>query len=115
MPRERAYGVGHKPRKIPTSNEPKTDGLGNTLVPDAMYFVQDARVSCGNCGFWWAVDRKGYVCSIDEAGQYTGEDAAGMRATDVPWPVAYVLERVVRHVRVDGQAFARPNYKPGPR
>lgn len=95
--------------------EPKTDGLGNALVPDALYFVQDARVSCGNCGFWWAPNGAGYLCSIDEAGKYTGKDCLTMRGTDVPWPVEYVLERVVRHVRVDGKDFSRELYKAGPR
>jgi len=56
-----------------------------------MYFIQDARSSVGNCGSWWAPKGAGYVCSIDDAGQYTGEYCcSGLRATDVPWPVDYV-------------------------
>ncbi len=92
---------------------PRSDGLGNPLVPDAMYFIQDSRSAVGNCGSWWAPNGQGYSCDIDQAGQYTGEDAASMRATDVPWPVDYVLKHAVRHVRVDTQAFDRRNYKPG--
>lgn len=83
------------------------DGTGAQLVDDAMYYVQDARGCVGNCGSWWAPKGAGYVCSIDEAGKYLGKDVRNMRDTDVPWPVAYVLERAVRHVRVDGQAFWR--------
>jgi hypothetical protein len=94
---------------------PKTDGLGNALVADAMYFVQDSRTFVGNCGSWWAPNGAGYVCCIDDAGQYTGTRVAGMRDTDVPWPVEYVLANTVRHVRVDTRAFDRRNYKPGPR
>lgn len=83
------------------------DGTGAELVDDALYFVQDARGCVGNCGSWWAPKGAGYVCNIDEAGQYTGKDVRSLRETDVPWPSAYVLERTVRHVRVDNQAFRR--------
>lgn len=102
-------------RKHTESIEPKTDGLGNALVPDALYFIQDSRSCVGNCGSWWRPDGAGYCCSIDEAGTYTGKQAAGMRGTDVPWPVYHVLQNTVRHARVDVQAFAPRNYKPGPR
>jgi hypothetical protein len=95
--------------------DPKTDGRGHPLEPAAMYFIQDARSSVGSCGSWWAPKGAGYVCSIDDAGQYTGEYCcSGLRATDVPWPVDYVLALAVRHVRVDNQAFDRRNYKAGP-
>jgi len=93
----------------------KTDGTGAALVADALYYVQDARSVVGNCGSWWRPNGDGYCCDINDAGQYTGERVAGMRATDVPWPVEYVLARTVTHVRVDTQAFDRRNYKPGPR
>lgn len=101
--------------KYPKPTSERTDGLGNPLIADAMYFVQDSRVYVGNCGSWWAPNGQGYCCSIDEAGKYTGADCAVMRGTDVPWPVDYVLQHVVRHVRVDGGAFSRKNYKPGGR
>jgi len=84
-----------------------TDGTGAEIVDDANYFVQDARGCVGNCGSWWAPKGAGYVCSIDEAGQYPGREVREMRDTDVPWPVEYVLARTVRHVRVDNQAFRR--------
>ena len=93
--------------------EPKTDGLGKPLDPDAMYFVQDARTPVGNCGLWWAPNGNGYVCSIDDAGRYTGAHCLSLRATDVPWPVDYVLDHTVRHVRVDTQVLDRRNYKAG--
>lgn len=84
-----------------------TDGTGAQLVDDALYYVQDARSVVGNCGSWWAPRGAGYVCSIDEAGLYKGSEVRSMRCTDVPWPMQYVLDRVVRHVRVDNQAFRR--------
>jgi hypothetical protein len=104
-----------KGRKYPKPTDERTDGLGNALVADALYYVQDSRVFVGNCGSWWAPDCAGYCCSIDEAGTYSGKDVATMRGTDVPWPVGYVLQHIVRHVRVDGGAFSRKNYKPGSR
>lgn len=93
----------------------KTDGLGNALIDDAMYYVLDSRTYVGNCGSWWAPNGAGYVCCIDDAGLYTGKECKAMRGSDVPWPRDYVLANVVRHVRVDTQAFDRSNYKPGPR
>lgn len=85
----------------------QTDGLGNPIVDDALYYVQDARSVVGNCGSWWAPNGAGYVCCIDDAGKYTGERVRSMRDTDVPWPIEHVLAHVVRHVRVDNQAFNR--------
>jgi len=93
-----------------------TDGNGADIVDTALYYVMDARGCVGNCGSWWAPKGAGYVCNIDSAGQYAGADVRSMRATDVPWPVAYVLERTVRHVRVDSQAFERrDDQRPKPR
>lgn len=102
-------------RKSAKETPERTDGLGNPLIDDALYYVQDARSFVGNCGSWWRPDGAGYCCSIDEAGTYTGADVAVMRGTDVPWPVEYVLQHTVRHVRVDLKAFDRSNYKPGER
>ena len=97
------------------STAEKSDGLGNPLIPDALYYVQDCRQIVGNCGSWWAPSGAGYVCAIDDAGQYTGAQAEVMRGTDIPWPVDYVNARTVRHVRVDVQAFDTRAYKAGPR
>lgn len=81
------------------------DGLGNELVDDALYYLQDARGCVGNCGSWWAPKGAGYVCDIDAAGTFTGKECRSTRETDIPWPADYVLARTVRHVRVDNQAF----------
>ena len=84
-----------------------TDGTGAMLFDDSLYYVQDATSVVGNCGLWWAPKGAGYVCTIDDAGTYSGKDVKTMRNTDVPWPVDYVLARTTRHVRVDNQAFRR--------
>lgn len=57
----------------------------------------------------------GYVCDLNLAGIFSGADVAGMRGTDVPWPVAHVSAGAVLHVRGDTQLLDRRNYKPGPR
>lgn len=85
----------------------KLDGLGNELVPDASYYVQDTRTVVGNCGLWWADDSQGYCCDINKAGLYTGNACAKMRETDVPWPKEHVLAHCVMHVRVDTRFFER--------
>lgn len=98
-----------------TRTDAKSDGLGNPLIPGALYYVQDVRQIVGNCGSWWAPNGAGYLCDMNEAGQYTGEHCATMRGTDISWPVEYVNARSVAHVRVDTQAFDTRNYKAGPR
>lgn len=84
-----------------------TDGHGNPIDDEALYYVQDTRSVVGNCGSWWAPNGAGYVCCIDDAGKYPGKAVRSMRDTDVPWPIDHVLQHVVRHVRVDNQAFSR--------
>lgn len=85
----------------------ETDGQGNPIDDAADYYVQDTRSVVGNCGSWWKPNGAGYCCCIDEAGIYKGKYVRSLRDTDVPWPVAHVLQHVVRHVRVDNQAFSR--------
>jgi len=87
--------------------EPKLDGLGNLLDPNAMYYIQDTRQIVGNCILWWCAESKGYTCELGEAGEYSGTEAAGMREADVPWPVAAVRKVVVQHVRSEGLARLR--------
>lgn len=81
------------------------DGTGAPLIHDAKYYLQDARGCVGNCGSWWRPNGQGYTCDIDDAGIYTGADVKTLRDTDIPWPIDYVIARVIRHVRVDNQAF----------
>jgi hypothetical protein len=85
------------------------DGRGEPLVPTGDYYVQDARGLVGNCISWWGKHRAGYVCNLDEAGVYSGDDVKGMRDTDIPWPKAYVEQFVLRHVRGDIPAFHQAN------
>ncbi len=103
------------PRKIakhPKEGRDQTlDGLGNKIDPAAMYYVQDARpgATVGNCVSWWGPNGSGYRCDIDEAGQYTGAHAMGLRASDVAWPVALVRAKArlyVDHQKLDAAANA---------
>lgn len=77
------------------------DGLGDPIIDNALYYVQDTRQIVGNCMSFWCPKGAGYTCELDQAGLYTGAQVAGMRAEDRPWPRAYILANVVRHVRVD--------------
>ena len=79
----------------------RRDGLGNPISAAGVYYVQDTRSQVGNCTLFWARDRKGYCCNLDEAGIYRGHEVATMRETDIAWPVEHILKHVVRHVRVE--------------
>ncbi len=96
------------------TKEPKTDGRGQPIVADALYYVQDTRQVVGNCILWWAKDGAGYCCNLPDAGEYTGVRCARLRHTDVPWPVDYVRAHTVVHVRGDVAAFSLVDYKAGP-
>lgn len=90
-----------KTRRTATGRSAGLDGFGRPLDRAAEYFVQDTRSVVGNCALWWAKDRNGYVCDLRDAGVYTGAEAAAMRDTDVAWPVKFVRDQVVQHVRSD--------------
>lgn len=88
------------------------DALGNPLSFEGSYYIEDARQVVGNCVLWWGKNRSGYTCTLDDAGLYTGPETAaiiGLRSerTDHAWPEAFILERVVRHVRVEPLNHAR--------
>jgi len=66
-----------------------------------LYYVLDARSVVGNCCSWWRPEGKGYACSLDDAGLYTAEQAAGMRETDVAVPREVAERLAIRHVRIE--------------
>lgn len=80
------------------------DGLGQPIEDAGSYYIQDTRGRVGNCALFWGKERSGYVCSLDEAGLYSGVEARHIsdRDTDIPWPSAHVEQFVIRHVRVEG-------------
>jgi len=84
----------------------KLDGAGTPLIPDGRYYVQDCRSVVGNCAMFWGPNRAGYVCSLDEAGVYSGDEASRMRDTDVAWPVETIEAIAVRHARSDQMPWA---------
>jgi trehalose utilization protein len=88
------------------------DALGQPIASDGRYYIEDVRQVVGNCVLWWGKNRAGYTCTLDDAGVYTGTEAAGIigmrsESTDHAWPEAFILERVVRHVRVEPLNHAR--------
>jgi hypothetical protein len=73
-----------------------------------LYYILDTRSYVGNCGLWWGPKSSGYVCDIDDAGQYEEDEAFRIqrgRGTDVAIPCDEVEKYVVRHVRVDTSKF----------
>lgn len=92
-----------------TTPTPRIDGRGDPIIPDAWYFVQDARPGSvvGNCASWWRPGGAGYTCDLNDAGVYRGAGLPSGRETDVPWPENYVRKHAVTHVRADGAALAR--------
>lgn len=80
------------------------DALDKRLVASQLYYIEDTRQVVGNCVLWWGKDRAGYFCALDDAGLYSGMEAAdivGLRSekTDVAWPRELVEASAVRHVR----------------
>lgn len=86
---------------------PKTkDGLGNPLVADELYYLQDARQFVGVSILWWCHDACGYTVEMSRAGTFSGEACATVISDHhVPWPKGYVEAHITTHVRSDGGAF----------
>lgn len=60
---------------------------------ESLYYVQDSRSYVGNDMLWWRVGGMGYTTNLNEAGQFTAEQALDMqhsRKKDIPWPVPYI-------------------------
>lgn len=65
------------------------------------YYLQDSRQVVGNYLLFWRKGRAGYTTDIDEAMEFTLEEALDERNTDVPWPVKEM--RQIAKLRVDHQ------------
>jgi hypothetical protein len=65
------------------------------------YYLQDSRQVVGNYLLFWRIDHKGYTTDIDDAHEFTLEEALSHRDTDVPWPVEEM--RAKAKLRVDHQ------------
>lgn len=79
----------------------KTDGFGDPIKDDGIYYVQDKRTIVGNCILFWCPAGAGYTCELDNAGTYLGSDVRNMRKTDIPWPYEAVQAAKQVHVRLD--------------
>ena len=65
------------------------------------FYIRDTRQYVGNCLLWWAKGSSGYTTDLDEAGQYSKEEAEKIcknRDTDVMYPVESTDEIAERHV-----------------
>jgi hypothetical protein len=68
------------------------------------WLIQDCRQAVGNCALWWGPNRQGYVCSIEEAGRYTEQEARAQersRETDRAVRLEDALRCATTHVRTD--------------
>lgn len=73
------------------------------------YVVQDSRSLTGDRLMFWAKDGAGYTSNLDAAHRYTREQAAAQnqsRETDLPWPLAYLLER---HTLAVDHQYVKPD------
>lgn len=107
LARLRSIVVGRAAIGSVTPAPPKRDGLGQELIDDAKYYIQDKRSIVGNCASWWRAGGGGYTCELGEAGPYTGKYCRGLRDTDIPWPASLVADIAVQHVRVEALGRAR--------
>ncbi len=72
------------------------------------YFILDARQVVGNCAMWWGKNSCGYVCDLNDAGEYEAEEALKIqrsRGTDFAIPCEEVRALVRHHVRFDSPGF----------
>lgn len=72
-----------------------------------LFYLQDSRSNVGSRAIFWR-DGGGYTSSLDDAEQFTREQAVKQyecRETDLPWPVAYVNRWA--DVGVDHQYISR--------
>lgn len=65
------------------------------------YYLQDSRTVVGNFLLFWRKDHQGYTTNIDDAHEFTLEEALSHRVSDVPWPVDEM--RKIARLRVDHQ------------
>lgn len=68
------------------------------------YYLQDSRSIVGNFLLFWRKDHRGYTTDIDDAHEFTLEEALSHRESDVPWSVDEM--RSVAKLRVDHQNLA---------
>ena len=79
----------------------RRDGLGNPVVGDRLYYVQNLTRTGGDHACWFKPNAQGYTPLIDEAGTYFGIEVESMRPTDVPWPLDFVQRNAIRVVPVE--------------
>ncbi|WP_219097771.1 hypothetical protein [Pseudomonas sp. UMAB-40] len=59
------------------------------------FVLQDSRGNTGDRLMFWGKNGSGYTTNLDAAQRYTKEEASSQnecRETDLPWPLAYLLE-----------------------
>jgi hypothetical protein len=89
----------------------KLDGLGDPLRGIDLYYVQFDGLYAGDFVLWWGKNRSGYTYKLEQAGIYTGDEAASMpRKEDVPWPAELVERNTSTAVDVTGLHKSRKEF-----
>lgn len=73
------------------------------------FLMQDTRQFCGNSMVFWAKDKAGYTCNVNEAHVFTREEARLVhrnRKSDKPWPMSVILESST--LQCDVQRLPKP-------
>lgn len=86
------------------ANPPSGGVVATASLKSDMFFVQHLRTFSGDSIIWWRANRSGYTFRIDEAGQYTQEEARSierLRGQEKAFPVDMVLSAASRHVVAD--------------
>ncbi len=68
------------------------------------FFIQDTRQYVGNCVYWWAKERKGYTCHLEnamEVDEVEAREIEASRGTDKAWSADVV--RAAASLQVDNQ------------
>jgi hypothetical protein len=76
-------------------------GFAPPIDDEEKFYIRDSRQYVGNCILWWRHDRNGYTTSLDEAGQFSKDEAdliCQARDTDMAYPVYMIDEVAERHV-----------------
>lgn len=72
------------------------------------YYIVDTRQVVGNFALFWGKNRCGYVCDLNDAGEYEEAEALEIQAsrgTDVAIPCEEVRALVRMHVRADSPGW----------
>ncbi len=73
--------------------------------PAPRYYIRDTRQVVGNCALWWRPEGAGYATDLNEAGEYSADEALSTERdsgrTHRAIPIEVARAGAVTHVRVE--------------